>query len=90
VIKVRIFIAIDFDKNTKSYFQDIKNKLDNHSIKGRFTHMDNFHLTLQFIGELEQHSIPRLLSTIQGCISKHDALDCLIPSKSLEDISIKS
>lgn len=73
MIKIRIFIAIDFDKGTKSYFEEIKNKLEVYCIKGRFTHIDNFHLTLQFIGELEQHNIPKLLSTMQKCLSKHDA-----------------
>jgi 2'-5' RNA ligase len=73
VIKIRIFIAIDFDKDTKSYFEHIKNKLEGHCIKGRFTHIDNFHLTLQFIGELEQNNILSLLSAMQECISKHDA-----------------
>jgi 2'-5' RNA ligase len=71
VIKIRIFIAIDFDKDTKSYFEDIKTKLESYCIKGRFTHLENFHLTLQFIGELEQHNIPRLLNSLQECILNH-------------------
>jgi 2'-5' RNA ligase len=78
VIKIRIFIAIDFDKDTKSYFEDIKNELEGYCIKGRFTHIDNFHLTLQFIGELEQNSILSLLSAMQECISKHDTFSLTV------------
>lgn len=73
MIKIRIFIAINFDENTKSYFQHIKNKLENFYTKGRLTDIENFHLTLQFIGELEECSIPKLLNAIQECVSKHDA-----------------
>lgn len=73
VIKIRAFIAIDFDKNTKSYFEYINKELKSYSIKGRFTHIDNFHLTLHFIGELEQHNITNLLPTLEKCITKHDA-----------------
>lgn len=72
MIKIRVFIAIDFDKATKSYLENIKNKLEDYCIKGRFTRIENFHMTLQFIGELEQHVLPSLLITLQKCISKHD------------------
>jgi 2'-5' RNA ligase len=78
VIKIRVFIAIDFDKDTKSYFEDIKSKLEAYCIKGRFTHIENFHLTLQFIGELEQNNILRLLSAMQECISKLDSFSLTV------------
>ncbi len=71
MIKIRIFIAIDFDMSIKSYFEDIKSKLGTYCIKGNFTNINNFHLTLQFIGELEQSSIPMLSNAIQKCVSKH-------------------
>ncbi|MBC8063113.1 MAG: RNA 2',3'-cyclic phosphodiesterase [Clostridiaceae bacterium] len=75
MVKIRIFIAIDFDKSTKSYLQDIKNKLEYYSFKGHFTHEENFHLTLQFIGELQADNIPNLIKSLQECISKHNAFN---------------
>lgn len=71
VIKIRIFIAIDFDKSTKYYLQDIKNKLENYCIKGQFINIENFHLTLQFIGEQEVN-IPKVLNAMHKCVSKHN------------------
>ena len=71
MIKIRLFIAIDFDKNTKSYFQHAKNELENFCTKGRFTDIENFHMTLQFIGELDESNIPKLLNAMQECVSKH-------------------
>ena len=70
---MRIFIAIDFDKAIKTYFEAIKDKLENYCIKGSFTRRENFHLTLQFIGELEELSIPKLVSALEECILKHPA-----------------
>ncbi len=55
------------------YFQDINNKLENYIAKGRFTHIDNFHLTLNFIGELHENSISNLQNALQECVSKHDS-----------------
>ncbi|MBU3145158.1 RNA 2',3'-cyclic phosphodiesterase [Clostridium sp. CF012] len=72
LIKIRIFIAIDFEKSIKSYLLHIKNKLERYFTKGRLTDIDNFHLTLQYIGELEESNIPKLLNALQECASKHD------------------
>lgn len=68
---MRIFIAIDFDKAIKTYLENIKNKLENHCIKGSFTRSYNFHLTLQFIGELEELNIPKLVSALEECVLKY-------------------
>lgn len=75
---MRVFIAIDFDKNIKSYFENITTKLKNYCIKGRFTHVENFHLTLQFIGELEEANISRLSNTMKEDVSKHDSFNLTI------------
>ena len=71
MIKIRIFTAIDFDKNTKSYFQYINDKLKINCMKGRFTHTENFHLTLQFIGEVDKSYVPKVIDIMKECVSKH-------------------
>lgn len=70
MIKIRIFTAIDFDKNTKSYFQNINDKLKVNCMKGRFTHIENFHLTLQFIGEVDKSYVPKVIDIMKECVSK--------------------
>lgn len=72
---MRLFIAIDFDKNTKSYFQTIKTKLENYCIKGRFTYIDNFHITLLFIGELEELNVPKVFKAIEEAVSRQDTFN---------------
>jgi 2'-5' RNA ligase len=67
---MRVFIAIDFDKTIKTYLENIKNKLENYCIKGSFTRSDNFHLTLQFIGEFKELNITKLVNALEECVLK--------------------
>lgn len=53
---MRLFIAINFDAKTKAGIGKAIEGLKPYAIKGRFTHMDNLHLTLVFIGETSKVS----------------------------------
>jgi len=48
---VRLFIAIEFDQPTKTNIANVQHKLETFG-RGRFTHRDNLHLTLAFLGEV--------------------------------------
>lgn len=48
---MRVFIAFEFDNHLKERISLIQDKLKKLSIKGRWTHTDNFHLTLKFLGD---------------------------------------
>ena len=48
---MRLFIAMNLDGKTKAGICKVIDGLKPYAIKGRFTHMDNLHLTLVFIGE---------------------------------------
>lgn len=48
---MRLFIAINFDKNFKDGLINIREELRNQSVFGNFTLDENLHLTLAFIGE---------------------------------------
>lgn len=51
---MRLFIAITFDAKTKAGIGKVIEGLKPYAIKGRFTHVDNLHLTLVFIGETSE------------------------------------
>lgn len=51
---MRVFIAIEFEKEIKKYLKEIQQKVIEKSIRGNFTSIDNFHLTIRFIGEVNQ------------------------------------
>ncbi len=51
---MRLFIAIRLDDNIKRALTDAQNELRQRSFKGRFTDINNMHLTLAFIGEYNE------------------------------------
>ncbi|MFL0246100.1 RNA 2',3'-cyclic phosphodiesterase [Candidatus Clostridium stratigraminis] len=67
---MRLFIAIDFDKNIKAYLENIEAELKNYCNKGSFTSIDNFHITLAFLGELEESTVSGVIKAMENSASK--------------------
>lgn len=51
---MRVFFAVTFNQKTKEKLLEYRDVVANQSIKGRFTNPNNFHLTLEFIGEVDE------------------------------------
>ena len=68
---MRLFIAIDFSRECKSYIQniqkDVYGKLEE---KGTIVPPENFHLTLAFLGEVEQKRLNNIKSAMNKIESK--------------------
>lgn len=54
---MRLFIAINFNQKTKNHIISVQERLKSVSC-GRFSHPDNLHLTLAFLGEQSQSFVP--------------------------------
>ena len=50
---MRLFIAICFDENMLDSLTEIQEDLMSFGVKGNFTHRENLHMTLAFIGEYD-------------------------------------
>lgn len=61
---MRVFFAIEFDENIKSYFYEIQEKVRPYCLAGNFTLKENFHLTLRFIGEQSSEQIHKLKAVL--------------------------
>lgn len=64
---MRVFYAVTFDYATKEKLALIRDQVANHADKGRFTALENFHLTLEFIGEIpndEMEDYASMLDTL--------------------------
>jgi len=59
---MRLFIAINFNDNTKTELPALRDELCEKSQRGRFTAPENLHLTLAFIGEVS----PKKVDTIEA------------------------
>lgn len=54
---MRLFYAITFKEESKVKLSIIRDALADHALKGRFISKDNIHLTLAFIGEVNQSKL---------------------------------
>lgn len=61
---MRVFYAVTFQEETKEKLIEYKNLVSNNSVKGRFTNKNNFHLTLEFIGEVDEKELSSLTNIL--------------------------
>jgi len=50
---MRMFIAIDFPREVKHRIRELQSLLRTDANAGRWKYIDNFHLTLKFLGEVD-------------------------------------
>ncbi|SET12635.1 RNA 2',3'-cyclic phosphodiesterase [Anaerobranca gottschalkii] len=51
---MRLFYAVQLPQGAKEFLAKIQGTIKNNSIKGNFSFIDNLHLTLAFIGEVDE------------------------------------
>ncbi len=75
---MRIYIAIDFEDNIKNYFDELTSNIKKHCTSGSFTEKNNFHLTIRFIGEVDDLQITKVKEVIERAVLKIKPFDLLI------------
>lgn len=66
---MRVFIAIEFSNELKEYLYRVQQDLKKSIEKGNFSNIDNFHITLKFIGEASQDKISSIKQVIEKTTS---------------------
>ncbi len=69
---MRLFYAIELDDSTRGLLVDNLNKLKPKAVRANFTHAENLHLTLRFMGEIETGyvaALKKILDFIAGRFS---------------------
>ncbi|WP_129724805.1 RNA 2',3'-cyclic phosphodiesterase [Xylanivirga thermophila] len=72
---MRIFIAIELDNALK---EDIYKKvclIKEKSLKGNFTKKDNLHITIRFLGEIDNHEVDRVKGAMEQAAEKIKPFD---------------
>lgn len=62
---MRIFIGIPFSEETKKELKKVQKKVTEKSATGRFADWDNFHLTIKFIGEIDEGKLPEIKEVVE-------------------------
>ncbi|KRQ88116.1 2',5' RNA ligase family [Caloramator mitchellensis] len=57
---MRTFITFEFDTKSKERIAEIQRIIKQNSNKGRFKYIDNFHLTIKFLGETNHGTIDKI------------------------------
>lgn len=68
---MRVFFAIEVEEEIKNYLAHYQEMVQKNSVKGNFTVSDNFHLTLKFIGEVEEKNIEVLKEALDSLGQQH-------------------
>lgn len=63
------FIALDFDKPSRETFHNYAKDLEKHADKARIVEEDHVHLTLSFLGNLNEEQVKKA-KTIVKCIDR--------------------
>lgn len=61
---MRVFIAIEFKDNVKRYLKDVQDIVKLTTVNGHFTHYDNFHLTVKYIGQIYSGEFDKLCQCV--------------------------
>lgn len=67
---MRVFIAIEFDNLIKEYLGEQLQLIKGYINKGNLTNQENFHLTLNFLGEVTPNQIDMLKTAISSATTK--------------------
>lgn len=66
---MRCFIAIELDNKTRRILTDVQEELTEQGLNGKFTHIENLHLTLKFLGEINgsvYNNVCKLIKKVAG------------------------
>lgn len=64
---MRLFLAINFDARTKEQILSVQGRLRELG-RGRFSHPENLHLTLAFLGEVEPGRVAAIRTAMDGVV----------------------
>lgn len=62
---MRTFITLEFDKQTKDEIVKVQKFIKDNSFSGRFKYIDNFHLTLKFLGESDFKTVLKMYDDLK-------------------------
>lgn len=68
---MRLFIAIDSSEGVKEYLSSLQSRLNNELAKTKFVGKDQMHLTLKFLGEVEESRLKEVKDKLNKIKFRH-------------------
>ena len=70
---MRLFIAVQIEDEKKKSIFEIQKQYKAQSIKGTFTRIENYHITLKFLGETEKELISKIIFVMERAAEESSA-----------------
>ncbi|NTW70935.1 MAG: RNA 2',3'-cyclic phosphodiesterase [Eubacteriaceae bacterium] len=67
---MRMFIAVKFDRRLRDSLQETIFRIKPFTLKGKFTSWENLHLTVVFLGDVREESVPAIKDVMDKVIFK--------------------
>jgi len=68
---MKVFMGIDLPDELKRALYDFQSEIRNLGVSGSYKSQENFHITLEFLGEVDCAAQPVLIEVLSGVASKH-------------------
>jgi RNA 2',3'-cyclic 3'-phosphodiesterase len=68
---MRLFIGIDLPEEIKQSLLSLQSELKQLGVDGSWKSQDNFHITLEFLAELDRSSIPIIIESMSSATRNH-------------------
>lgn len=72
---MRLFIAVAFDSSAKQKISGLYDTLHREGVSGSFTPVDNLHLTLKFLGEVDKTRLEAVKAALNNAASAVDRFE---------------
>ena len=70
---MRLFVGINLPNEIKQTLLEFQTELRQLGVKGSWKSQDNFHITLEFLGELDFDNIPSITETLSKVARNHNS-----------------
>ena len=57
---MRLFIAVEIPEDIKKYLVELQNKIESNEVKIKYVKKEGMHLTLKFLGEVQQEKVDEI------------------------------
>ncbi len=78
--KVRTFIAVEIGEEVRARISEFQEKLKREPGRVSWSKPENIHLTLKFLGEVEETEIPQIVEAVQRAIAGTASFDVKVES----------
>jgi 2'-5' RNA ligase len=74
---IRAFVAIDLPDDVRAALGEVQARLKREPVGGKvsWTKVSNLHLTLQFLGYVEEPTVPKISAALAGIAARHTMFD---------------